>query len=57
MAMTTTCKGCARELNGETEDELVFAVQQHVAEAHAGSHTPSREQVLQVIRSRGDASA
>ncbi len=55
MAVTTLCKGCAAELRAETEDELVLEVQRHVAQAHAAGHSPSREQVLKVIRARGDA--
>ena len=52
MALSTTCKGCGLELKGNTEDELVAAVQEHIADAHAHGHTPSREQVLEVIRGR-----
>ena len=56
MTMTTACKGCGIKLSGENEDELVLAVQAHVAEAQAAGHSPSRDQVLKVIRSRGDTS-
>ena len=51
--VTTTCKGCGLELAAETEDELVTQVQAHIAEAHASGHSPSRQQVLAVIRKRG----
>ena len=57
MTITTTCKGCELELTAETEDELVSKVQAHLAEAHPGGHSPSREQVLAVIRARGDHAA
>ena len=53
MTISTTCKGCGVELTAEDEDELVSAVQAHLAEAHPGGHSPSREQVLSVIRARG----
>lgn len=53
MAISTTCKGCWLELIAEDEDELVSQVHAHLAEAHAGGHTPSREQVRAVIRARG----
>jgi len=52
MTISTTCKGCGLELSADNEDELVSAVQTHLAEAHPGGHSPSREQVLAVIRSR-----
>ena len=51
---TTNCKGCGVELGAETEDELVSVVQAHIAATHAHGHSPSREQVLKVIRSRTD---
>jgi predicted small metal-binding protein len=51
--IATACKGCGLELSAETEDELVTEVQAHIAEAHAKGHSPSREQVLAVIRKRG----
>lgn len=40
------------ELTAETEDELVTLVQAHIADVHAHGHTPTREQVIAVIRSR-----
>jgi hypothetical protein len=33
MTISTTCKGCGVELTAEDEDELVSAVQAHLAEA------------------------
>jgi len=39
-------------LEAEGEDELVTILQTHIAEAHASGHTPTREQVLAVIRKR-----
>jgi predicted small metal-binding protein len=51
--ITTTCKGCGTELTAESEEQLVSEVQEHIAEAHASAHSPSREQVLSVIRQRG----
>ena len=53
MTISTTCKGCGLELTAQDEDQLVGAVQAHVAEVHASGHTPSREQILAVIRARG----
>ena len=50
--VTTTCKGCGLEIQAETEDDLVTRVQAHIADAHAHGHSPTREQVLAVIRSR-----
>jgi predicted small metal-binding protein len=47
MSQSTVCKGCSLELSAQTEEELVLVVQQHVAEAHAAGHRPSREQVLE----------
>ena len=52
VAITTTCKGCGLEFTGEDEDDLVTQVQAHVAAVHAAGHSPSREQVLAVIRVR-----
>lgn len=52
MALTTACRGCGVELTAETEDELVTLVQAHIADVHAHGHTPTREQVIAVIRSR-----
>jgi predicted small metal-binding protein len=56
MAVCTRCKGCGIELTADDEDQLVTAVQQHIADAHSGGHTPTREQVLAVIRSRAHQS-
>jgi uncharacterized protein DUF1059 len=53
VSISTTCKGCGVVLTAEDEDALVSEVQAHLAEAHPGRHSPSREQVLSVIRSRG----
>ena len=50
--MRTHCKGCGVELVAEDEERLVELVQQHIAEAHPGGHSPTREQVLSVIRAR-----
>jgi len=52
VTISTTCKGCGVVLTAEDEDSLVSAVQAHLAEAHPGGHSPSREQVLSVIRAR-----
>ncbi|WP_326718411.1 MULTISPECIES: hypothetical protein [unclassified Streptomyces] len=50
MTLTLTCKNCQEAMTGETEDELVARVQDHVrghSERHGGPpHTVSREQVL-----------
>ncbi len=51
--VSTRCKGCGIDLEAEGEDELVTIVQAHIAEAHARGHTPTRDQVLAVIRKRG----
>jgi predicted small metal-binding protein len=53
MTVQTTCKGCGAELTAEDEDKLVSLVQEHLAEAHPGGHSPSREQILAVLRTRG----
>jgi predicted small metal-binding protein len=53
MTISTTCKGCGLELSAAGEEELISAVQAHLAEAHAGGHSPSRDQVRSVIRARG----
>jgi predicted small metal-binding protein len=37
---------CGTDVKGETDDELVANVESHVAEAHAGSEAPGREQIL-----------
>ena len=50
--MSTTCKGCGLEFTGEDEEDLVTQVQAHIAEAHAAGHSPSRDEVLAVIRGR-----
>ncbi|UTI63346.1 hypothetical protein NBH00_18570 [Paraconexibacter antarcticus] len=55
--LNTICKGCGVTLSGKDEDALVTVVQQHVAETHAAGHRPSREQVLAVIRQRGDSAS
>ncbi len=52
MSISTTCKGCGVVLTADDEDALVSAVQAHLAETHPGGHSPSREQVLAVIRAR-----
>ena len=52
MSVTATCKGCGVEFVGEDEEDLVTQVQVHIAEAHAHGHTPSRDQVREVIRMR-----
>jgi predicted small metal-binding protein len=38
---------CGTDVKGETDDELVTNVAAHVAEHHAGSEVPSREQILE----------
>jgi predicted small metal-binding protein len=48
----TTCKGCGIEFVAPDEEDLVTQVQAHVAAVHAHGHTPTREQVLAVIRKR-----
>ncbi len=52
MSISTTCKGCGVVLTADDDDALVSAVQAHLAETHPGGHSPSREQVLAVIRAR-----
>ena len=52
MSVSTTCKGCGVALTADDEDALVTKVQAHLAEAHPGGHSPSREQVLAVLRTR-----
>jgi predicted small metal-binding protein len=52
MTISTSCKGCGVELTAPDEDELVSAVRAHLAAEHPGGHSPSREQVLAVIRAR-----
>jgi predicted small metal-binding protein len=54
VSTTTICKGCGVELTAETEDELVTKLQAHLAEAHPGAHSPTREQVIAVLRKRSD---
>ena len=56
MTISTTCKGCGQELIASDENDLVSRVEAHLAEAHPGGHTPSREQILTVIRGRGTQS-
>ena len=51
--VTITCKGCGEVISGADEDQLVEAVQAHIAQAHPHGHNPSREQVLAIIRKRG----
>lgn len=53
MSLTMTCKGCGVELSAEDEQDLVTAVQQHIADAHPRGHNPTRDQVLAIIRKRG----
>jgi predicted small metal-binding protein len=50
--LTTNCKGCGLEFVAPDEDDLVAQVQAHIAAVHAHGHTPTREQVLAVIRKR-----
>jgi predicted small metal-binding protein len=50
--ISTRCKGCDLELTAPDEDELVGVVQAHVADVHAAGHTPSRADVLAVIRAQ-----
>jgi hypothetical protein len=52
MSVTTTCKGCGLKFVGKDEEDLVTQVQAHIAEAHAHGHTPSRDQVREVVRKR-----
>jgi hypothetical protein len=52
MTISTTCKGWGIEITGEDEDDLVAQVQRHLAAVHPSGHSPSREQVLAVIRAR-----
>jgi predicted small metal-binding protein len=52
VSISTTCKGCGLVLTADDEDALVSKVQAHLAEAHPGGHSPSRDQVLSVIRAR-----
>jgi hypothetical protein len=53
MALSLTCKRCNEPITGETEDELVTNVQNHVrghSRMHGISHTVSRRQVLARLR-------
>lgn len=52
--LITACKGCGLEITGRDEDELVTKVQSHISEVHQHGHTPTREQVLAVIRGRAE---
>lgn len=45
MAKVIHCP-CGVDVKGETDDELVANVEAHVAEAHAGSDPPAREEIL-----------
>jgi predicted small metal-binding protein len=49
------CKGCGVEFAADDEQALIDKVQAHIAEAHARGHTPTREQVLSVIRAQREA--
>ena len=53
MTVTTKCKGCGVEFTADDEEELVEMVRAHLVDAHPSGHSPSREQVLAVIRARG----
>jgi predicted small metal-binding protein len=53
VTVSTKCKGCGVELTADDEEQLVEMVQAHLVDAHPGGHRPSREQVLAVIRTRG----
>lgn len=52
MTVSTTCRGCGVEITGADEEDLISKVQAHLAEAHPGGHSPSREQVRSVLRTR-----
>jgi predicted small metal-binding protein len=52
MSVRTTCKACGVEFTADDEDGLVTQVQAHIAEMHDRGHSPSREQILAVIRRR-----
>ena len=52
MPVSTTCKACGVEFVADDEDGLVTQVQAHIAEAHDRGHSPTREQILAVIRRR-----
>ena len=56
MTLTTSCKACDATFHGATEDDLVTAVQAHIA-SHDHGHQPTREQVLSVIRKRWEREA
>jgi hypothetical protein len=46
MAKVIHCP-CGVDVQGETDEELVSNVEAHVAEHHAGSDPPRREQILE----------
>jgi predicted small metal-binding protein len=50
MSISTMCKGCGVGFVADDEDELAGKVLAHVAEVHKRGHTPTREQILAVIR-------
>jgi hypothetical protein len=53
MTLSLTCKQCKQEVTGATEDELVAAVQDHVADhsgTHERAHPVSRQHVLRRLR-------
>jgi predicted small metal-binding protein len=52
MSVSSTCKGCGLKFTAENEGGLADQVLAHITEAHASGHTPTREQVLAIIRKR-----
>lgn len=52
MSVSTTCKGCGVEFTAENEEGLADQVLAHIAEAHDHGHTPTRDQILAIIRKR-----
>ena len=52
MTVTTSCKGCGLQFTAEDDERLADLLVDHIAQAHAHGHAPTREQVLAVIRSR-----
>ena len=45
MTMFVHCE-CGATVSGETEDEIVSAVEAHIADAHPGMEPLTREQIL-----------
>lgn len=53
MSVSTTCKGCGVEFTAQDGDGLADQMLEHINAAH--THSPTREQVLAIIRKRLEA--